>query len=130
MDNTHSQEQILKSFDYNGTIVDLVKWKETIQCGKVGYAVDNVNEPDVEKIMNGFIATCIPSVIPNKKEEYWNVCISINYLSDKRPNGVLFGFQVETDEQPDCYDIIKIPVTLYMRIKICEETFKALGVEP
>ena len=80
--------------------------------------------------MNGFIATCIPSVIPNKKEEYWNVCISINYLSDKRPNGVLFGFQVETDEQPDCYDIIKIPVTLYMRIKICEETFKALGVEP
>lgn len=130
MEKLHSQEDILNSFDYNGTTVDLVEWKETIWCGKVGYAADNVDEPDVEKIMNDFMATCVPTISPNKREEYWDVCMSINYLSDKRPNGVLFGFRVETEEQPDCYDIVKIPAALYMRVKICDETFRALGVAP
>ncbi len=130
MEKLHSQEEIRKSFDYNGTMVDLVVWKETIWCGKVGYAADNVDEPDVEKIMNDFMATCVPTISPNQREEYWDVCMSINYLSDKHPNGVLFGFRVETEEQPDCYDIVKIPAALYMRVKICDETFKALGVEP
>lgn len=44
--------------------------------------------------------------------------------------GVMFGFHVETEEQPDCFDIIKLPSALYMRVKICDETFKALGVVP
>lgn len=126
----HTQETIIKTFDYNGINADLVEWKESIWCGKVGYATNNIDEPDVEKIMNDFIAVCIPTIVPNKREEYWDVCISLNYLSSERPNGVMFGFLVETDEQPDCYDIIRLPSSLYMRVQICDETFKALGVEP
>lgn len=130
MEKAHLHECILESFDYNGITTDLVEWDESIWCGKVGYAVDNIDEPDVEKIMNAFMAVSASAVVPNKREEYWNVCMSLNYLSDKRPNGVFFGFRVETDEQPDCYDLIKVPRALFMRVKICDETFKALGVEP
>lgn len=71
-----------------------------------------------------------PNNTPNKRENNWEVCISLNYLSNERPNGVMFGFLVETDEQPDSYDIIKLPTALYMRIQICDETFCALNVEP
>lgn len=129
MKGTHSQEKIIKSFDYNGINVDLVRWCETIWCGKIGYAVNNVDEPDVEKIAND-AKIVFPNSIPNRREENWEVCISLNYLSIERPNGVMFGFLVETDEQPDSYDIIKLPSALYMRIQICDETYEALDVEP
>ena len=114
MENGHKHEKMLKSFNYQGTKVDVVEWNESIWCGKVGYADDNIDEPNVEQVMNDFMAICIPSVIPNNREEYWDVCMSINYLTEERPNGVFFGFRVETDIQPECYDIIQVPSTVYM----------------
>lgn len=130
MENGHKHEKMLKSFNYQGTKVDVVEWNESIWCGKVGYADDNIDEPNVEQVMNDFMAICIPSVIPNNREEYWDVCMSINYLTEERPNGVFFGFRVETDIQPECYDIIQVPSTVYMRVEICNETFRASDVEP
>lgn len=126
----HPQEKIIKSFNNNGVKVDLVEWKDTIWCGKIGYATNNADEPDVEKIMNDFMSVNIPTIIANEREEEWDVCISLNYLSSERPNGVMFGFLVESEKQPGCYDIIKLPPALYMRILICNETAKALGFEP
>ncbi|MBQ4629181.1 MAG: hypothetical protein IJB44_08875 [Clostridia bacterium] len=80
--------------------------------------------------MNDFMATFDPKIVPNKREENWDVCMSLNYLSSEHPNGVFFGFRVETDKQPDCFDIIKVPSSTYMRVCICEETFKVLNVDP
>jgi len=129
MDCTHLQEKNIKTFDCNGVIVELVSWSETIWCGKIGYAVNNVDEPDVEKIAHD-ASIIFPNNTPNMREKNCEVCISLNYLSKERPNGVMFGFLVETEEQPDCYDVIKVPSALYMKIQICEETFNALNVEP
>ncbi len=129
MEYTHSQEKVIKTFDCNGINVDLVRWSDTIWCGKIGYAANNVDEPDVEKIAHD-AEIIFPNNIPNMREKNWEVCISLNYLSNERPNGVMFGFLVETDEQLDHYDIIKVPSALYMKIQICDETFKALKVEP
>ncbi|MBQ4629182.1 MAG: hypothetical protein IJB44_08880 [Clostridia bacterium] len=49
METMHAHEKIINTFDYNGTSVDLVEWYDSIWCGKVGYAADNIDEPDVEK---------------------------------------------------------------------------------
>lgn len=129
MDNGHKHEKLLKAFDYHGTMVELVEWKESVWCGKVGYAVNNIDEPDVEKIAQE-ASVIFPNHMPNGREKNWDVCISLNYLSKERPNGVMFGFLVETEEQPDCYDVIKVPSSLYMKIQICDKTFRALDVEP
>ena len=45
----HSHENILKAFNYNGAKIELVDWQETIWCGKIGYAVNNTEEPDVDE---------------------------------------------------------------------------------
>lgn len=129
MEYAHSQETVIETFDYNGIDVDLISWRDTIWRGKVGYAVNNIDEPDVEKIAHE-ASLIFPNNIPNGRERNWEVCISLNYLSKERPNGVMFGFFVETEEQPDCYDVIKVPSSLYMKIQICDKTFKALEVEP
>lgn len=42
--------------------------------------------------------------------------MSLNYLSCERPNGVMFGFLVTTDVQPDSYDIYKIPAAKFLQI--------------
>ena len=129
MEYAHSQETVIETFDYNGIDVDLISWRDTIWRGKVGYAVNNIDEPDVKKIAHE-ASLIFPNNIPNGRERNWEVCISLNYLSKERPNGVMFGFLVETEEQPDCYDVIKVPSSLYMKIQICDKTFKALEVEP
>ncbi len=112
MNIQHPQENIIKTYNYNGITVDLVEWSGTIWCGKVGYADNNTDEPNVEKIMEDFMSV---STLPNSREDNWDICMSLNYLSHERPSGVMFGFLVTTDVQPDSYDICKIPAAKFLR---------------
>ncbi len=127
MNIQHPQENIIKTYNYKGIFVDLVEWSDTIWCGKVGYADNNTDEPNVEKIMEDFMSV---SAIPNRREDDWDICMSVNYLSSERPSGVMFGFLVATDVQPDSYDIYKIPSVKFLRMRMCDETARALGHEP
>ena len=127
MNTQHPQETIIKTYDYNGIAVDLVQWDDTIWCGKIGYAENHTDEPNVEKIMKDFMSA---SETPNGRENHWDICMSVNYLSNERPSGVMFGFLVATDVQPDSYDIYKVPAAKFLRIRMCDETAKALGREP
>lgn len=129
MKNGHKHEKIVKTFDYHGARVDLVEWDDSIWCGKVGYAVNNIDEPDVENIAET-AQLIFPKNTAIGREENWEVCISLNYLSEVRPNGVMFGFLVDTEEQPIDYDIIKVKKSLYMKIQICNDIIDALEVEP
>ena len=65
MDIRHPQENIIKTYDYNGIAVDLVEWSDSVWCGKVGYAGNNTDEPNVEKIMEDFMSL---SASPNSRE--------------------------------------------------------------
>jgi len=42
----------------------------------------------------------------------------------------MFGFLVNTEQQPNCYDIYKVSAQNFMCIQMNEETAKALGHEP
>ncbi len=44
-------ENIIKTYDYNGIAVDLVEWSGTVWCGKVGYADNNTDEPNLDKAL-------------------------------------------------------------------------------
>jgi len=115
---------------YNGIKADIVEWTDTIWCGKIGYAPNGTDEPDVDKIMNDFQALNVPAIVANGREDGWDVCLSANHLTKERQNGVMFGFLVGTDEQPEGFDIYKVPAARFVRIRMCDETAKALGHEP
>lgn len=68
MEYAHSQEKVIKTFDYNGINVDLISWSDTIWCGKIGYAVNNIDEPDVEKIAQE-ASIIFPNHFPNRREK-------------------------------------------------------------
>jgi DNA-binding transcriptional MerR regulator len=124
----HSHEKIIETFDYNGAIVELVEWQDTIWCGKIGYAVNNTDEPNVDEIMTNY-KRLSRSKANGKFNPVRDGCISVNYLSTQRPNGVFFGQMVKTEDQPDGFDILNIPTAQFMRINICSETAAALGRE-
>lgn len=130
MTTGHPQETIIKTYDYKGVTVDLVEWKDTVWCGKIGYAADNTDEPDVEKIMGAFFEVNDSGVTANGREEGWDVCISLNYLAAGKSNGVMFGFLVESENQPQDYDLLKLPGAHYMRLRICDEAAAALEQKP
>jgi len=127
---SHPQETIIETFDHNGVTVEVVEWTETIWCGTVAYATSNTDEPDVEKALNDYFAITSKAPENGKLEDGWSVCISINYLSVNHPNGVMFGSLVGTEQQADGYAIYKVPAQRFMRIRITDETAKALGREP
>ncbi|MFT3950987.1 MAG: effector binding domain-containing protein [Oscillospiraceae bacterium] len=125
----HPQEQILETFNYNGIPVEVVEWEETIWCGKIGYAENNADEPDVDSILSGFLA--LPFSTMNEQiETEWDVCMSLNYFSKERPNGVMFAELVATENQPEEFDVYKLPVGQYLRMSITDENAKSLGSEP
>ncbi len=125
----HPQETFVGAFSDHGVAVDLVDWSETIWCGKIGYAADNTGEPDVGEIMDGF-QRLDRSQAAGRLEADWDVCMSVHYLSAERPNGVMFGFLVSTERQPNGFDVYRAPAARYARIRICDETARALGHEP
>ena len=104
----HPQEQIIDTFKYNGIPVEVVEWRDTIWCGKIGYAENNTDEPNVDNILSGFMALDIPAM-NERIEPDWDVCMSVNYLSRERPNGVMFSDLVGTEYQPDGFDVYKLP---------------------
>ena len=125
MDNRtkHPQEKIIETFDHNGIIVDVVKWEDTIWCGKV-------SDPADEKLLEVFQAVTAKELVNERLEDNWDVAISINHLSKKLPPGVMFGFLVGTENQSKEYDIYKVSAQQFMRIRMNDETAKALGQEP
>jgi len=125
---SHPQEKFIETLDYKGIAVDVVMWGETIWCGKIGYAINNTDEPDVDAIMSGFFAQDHSTVVG--REANWDVCMSVNYLSSERPNGVLVGFQVSTDQQLEGFDTYRVPAGQYMRLSLCNKTAKRLGRKP
>ena len=70
------------------------------------------------------------TIANDRIEDDWDVCVSVNYLSAERPNGVMFGFLVGAEQQSDEYDIFKVPAAQYARIRMCDETARALDREP
>ncbi len=130
MNSMHKQETVLETFDLNGASANLVEWGETLWCGKVRYAEDNTNEPDVEQLMRDFVALGETEASPHDPEERWDVCLSLNYLSNKRPSGVFFGFLVENRNQPNGFDMLWLPGGQFLRVEINEQTAKALETEP
>jgi len=126
----HPQEQVLQTFTHNGIAVDLVAWSETTWCGTIGYAANNTNEPDVGAIMNGYQELATSNIGQLRREDGWDVCISVNYLSSERPNGVMFGFLASTEPINATCDVYIAPAAQYMRIRISEETAIALGHAP
>lgn len=126
----HPQEKLIESYKYRGIMFDIVEWSETIWCGKCGYAPNVTSEPDVDQIMNEYQTIDFPSKLIDRIDTNWDACLSINYLSKVRPNGVMFASLVEHDKQVDSFDIFRAPKALYARIRMNDETAEALGYEP
>ena len=119
----HPQEKIVETFNFNGAIVELVEWIDTIWCGKV-------SDPADEKLLEVFQAVTAKELVNERLEDSWDVAISINHLSKELPPGVMFGFLVGTENQSKEYDIYKVSAQQFMRIRMNDETAKALGHEP
>ncbi len=130
MESLHKPEKVLQNFEFDGASAQLVEWTETLWCGKVKYAPNYTGEPDVEKLMEEFVALGEAELSPLDPEEGWDVCLSINYLSDQRPSGVFFGFQVESRRQPEGFDQLWLPGGRFLRVEINEATARALDSEP
>jgi len=126
--NLRPQETLIEAFDVNGIKAEVVDWQETIWCGKLAHGRKNNSEPNVEKLLHSYLKLDNPALTKSPTEPEWSVCMSLNYLSE-RPRGIMFGMQVDSEQQLKVYDIYKMPPARYMRVLICEETAQALGVE-
>ncbi|MCL2512532.1 MAG: effector binding domain-containing protein [Oscillospiraceae bacterium] len=128
----HPQERIVDTFKYNGMSVEVVEWDETIWCGKIGYQGETTNDPNVDwvqPILDGYFALDI-STAKERIEPDWAVCINLNHLTSERPNGVMCADLVGTENQPDGFDVHKVPDGKYMRFAINDDSAKALGAQP
>lgn len=126
----HEHEELVESFEFRGVKVDLIRWKPSIWCGKVGYANTNNGEPNVGRILAAYSEVTKPKNDAVGAEEFWDAQMSLNYLSSERPNGVLMAMLVNTKEQPEHFDVMEFPEAFYMRVLLSEENADALCQMP
>ena len=52
----HPQEKILEEYNYNGLKVELAFWSGATFCGKLVFAGNLTDEPNVDQALSGFFA--------------------------------------------------------------------------
>ena len=125
----HPQERIVDTIRYNSMSVEVVQWDETIWCGKMECAKNNTDEPDMGKVSDDF-STQNPAAINKRLEAAANTLLHFDFLTSERPATAMFAFLVNTEKQPDGFDVKKVPPGQYMRLDLSPESAEALGVDP
>ena len=122
-------ETIVESIVYKGALFEIVERPEAIFCGKIAYAQNLTDEPDIEKLLADY-----QKLVSIQKEERiapeWDAAISIDYwLGGAAPRGMMFAQEVATEKQSEVYGIYKMPESLFMRVFHDAKAAGALGKE-
>jgi hypothetical protein len=125
----HPQERIVDTFKYNGMSIEVVEWDVSIWCGKMEFAKNNTDDPDMGKVSDDSSAQN-PAAINERLETASNTLLHFDFLTLERPAAAMFAFLVNTENQPDGFDVKKVPAGQYMRLDLSPDSAKALGVEP
>jgi len=125
----YQQERIIETITYKGALLEVVERLESIFCGKIAYAQNLTDEPDIGKLLDDY-----QDIISTPKEERiapeWDAAINIDYWRGGTvPRGMMFAQEVATEKQSEIYDIYKMPRSLFMRIFHDADATKALGKE-
>ena len=122
----YQKEVIKEIITYRGAVLEVVERPEAVFCGKIAYAQNLTDEPDIETLLKDY-----QKLVPIPKNEpvapEWTAAISIDYWRGGIvPRGMMFGQEVAAEKQPEVYDIYKMPKSLYMRVFHDADAAKAL----
>jgi hypothetical protein len=119
-------ERILDVLVTDGILFELVEKQETIFAGKLGYATNFDEEPDIGQLLDEYRK--IMSKITDAVEPEWWIGITINYGKKGAYKGYMFATEVATDNQDEVVDMYKVPTSHYLRIrKDDKNVLKILG---
>ena len=124
----HRNETLIAAYPYQGFFVEVVHLSETIWCGKLLYAASLSEEPKADVVTEQYNKANHAAV--KDAEPDWSACLNLNYLDKEKPNGLFIADQVSGTDQPEEFTVMTIPAGTYMRLRLTDETAKALGHEP
>jgi len=109
-------EKLVDVLTYHGVNFEIVDRPEVLWVGKVAYATNLTDEPNIGKLLKEY-----QELISIEKKELihpeWDAVISIDYWRNgSTPRGMMFGTETYSELQPDCYDIFRMPSSLFMRV--------------
>lgn len=122
-------EKLIKVITHNGVNFELVERPEVTWVGKVAYAPNLTDEPDIGKLLKEY-----QELVGIEKKELinpeWDAAICIDYWRNgATPRGMMFGTESYTEEQAECYDVYKMPPSLFIRVLNNTVAAKLLGKE-
>lgn len=109
-------EKLIEVVKYDNVNFEIVERPEVLWVGKVANAQNLTDEPNISKLLKEY-----QKLISTEKKELinqeWDAAISIDYWRNgDTPRGMMFGAETYTQEQSDCYDVFKMPSSLFMRV--------------
>jgi len=122
-------EKQIDVITYDCVSFEIVERPEVLWVGKIAFAPNLTDEPDIGKLLKEY-----QELIPVEKKELinpeWDAAISIDYWKGgSAPRGMMFGSETYSDEQAECYDVFKMPPTLFMRVLNNKDAARLLGKE-
>lgn len=122
-------EKVTERISYNNVIFEVVERPEILWVGKLAYASNLTDEPNIGKLLSEY-----QRLVPTPKEERispdWDAAISIDYWQGGAvPRGMMFAQETSSEKQADCYELYKMPASLFMRVLNDTDAAKLLGKE-
>lgn len=109
-------DKIIETISYNGASFEVVERPEVLWVGKIAYATNLTDEPDIGKLLNEY-RELLPVAKLDRINPDWDAAISIDYWrGGAAPRGMMFAQETTSEKQDSQYDIFKMPASLFMRI--------------
>jgi len=116
----HPLEKFIQTISCKGMDFDVVERPDVLWVGSLDYAKGNTGESDIDATYKRMLSL---KGIPRNDvlDTDYAAAISINYLSDDKPCGLMFGKETYTDKQDERFELFKQPGGLWLRLAITEE---------
>ena len=120
-------DKLIETIEYDGAVFEVVERPEVIWVGKTAYAPNFDVEPDIGGLFNTY-QELVPTPKLDRINPDWNAAISIDYWKGgSAPRGMMFAQETYSENQADCYDIYKMPASMFIRILNDSKAAKLLG---
>ena len=121
----HPLEKFIQTISYKRVEFDVVERPDVLWVGSLDYAKGNTGESDIDATFQRMLSL---KGIPRNDvlDTDYGAALSINYRSNDKPCGLMFGKETYSDKQDERFELFTQPGGLWLRLTINEENDIAL----
>jgi hypothetical protein len=125
----HPLEKLIEVITYQGVEFEVVERPDVLWVGRVKYASNNTNEPNMDGVLKRYQRLCKKAPYQRKVNPDYSACLSINFSTCEKPCGLMYACEFYPGQQHKGFDLFTQPGGLWLRVRNDEKAAALCGYD-